>query len=63
MRGTACLCTAASVPCSRSTAQQTATTAVGVELGSHDGLDGTIAFDGEQSCVADGGVIGLPRMR
>ena len=31
--------------CSGSTAQQTATTAVGLELGSEDGLDGTIAFD------------------
>jgi len=50
VRGTACLCTAASVPCSRSTAQQTATTAVGVELGSHDGLDGTIGFDGRGAC-------------
>ena len=36
--------------CSRSTAQQTGTTAVGLELGSHDGLDGTIGFDGEHSC-------------
>ena len=35
--------------CSRSRAQQTATTAVGLELGSEDGLDGTIAFDGKQS--------------
>jgi hypothetical protein len=26
--------------------QQTATTAVGLELGSDDGLDGTIGFDG-----------------
>jgi len=24
---------------------------IGLELGSHDGLDGTIGFDGEQSCV------------
>ena len=31
---------------SRSTAQQTATTAVGLQLGSDDGLDGTIGFDG-----------------
>ena len=36
--------------CSRSTAQQTATTAVGLELGSEDGLNGTIGFDGERSC-------------
>jgi hypothetical protein len=35
---------------SRSTAQQTATTAVGLELGSDDGLDGTIGFDGQRSC-------------
>ena len=34
---------------SRSTAQQTATTAVGLELGSDDGLVGTIGFDGRQS--------------
>ena len=40
--------------CSRSTAQQTATTAVGLELGSHDGLDGTIGFDGQQSCCTGG---------
>ena len=38
--------------CSRSTAQQTATTAVGLELGSDDGLDGTIGFDGEHSCAS-----------
>jgi hypothetical protein len=31
-------------------AQQTATTAVGLELGSEDGLDGTIGFNGERSC-------------
>jgi len=30
-------------------AQQTATTAVGLELGSDDGLDGTIGFDGMRS--------------
>jgi len=30
-------------------AQQTAATAVGLELGSHDGLDGTIGFDGTRS--------------
>jgi hypothetical protein len=30
-------------------AQQTATTAVGLELGSEDGLDGTIGFDGDRS--------------
>ena len=36
--------------CSRSMAQQTGTTAVGLELGSRDGLDGTIGFDGEHSC-------------
>ena len=35
--------------CSRSMAQQTGTTAVGLELGSNDGLDGTIGFDGKQS--------------
>ncbi len=35
--------------CSRSTAQQTATTAVGLELGSEEGLDDTIGFDGERS--------------
>ena len=35
--------------CSISTAQQTATTAVGLELGSEDGLDGTIGFDGTRS--------------
>jgi hypothetical protein len=35
--------------CSRSTAQQTATTAGGLELGGHDGIDGTIGFDGTQS--------------
>ena len=35
--------------CSRSTAQQTATTAVGLELGGDDGLDGTIGFDGARS--------------
>jgi hypothetical protein len=34
--------------CSRSTVQQTATTAVGVELGSDDGLDRTIGFDGSR---------------
>ena len=34
---------------SRSTAEQTATTAVGLEPGSHDGLDGTIGFDGKHS--------------
>jgi hypothetical protein len=39
----------AAFACSRSTAQQTATTAVGLELGSDDGLDGTIGFDGTQS--------------
>ena len=39
---------------SRSTAEQTATTAVGLEPGSSDGLDGTIGFDGEQSCAAAG---------
>ena len=31
--------------CSRSTAQQAATTAVGLELGSHDDLDGMTGFD------------------
>jgi hypothetical protein len=36
-------------------AQQTATTAVGLDLGGHDGLDGTIGFDGEHSCDADEG--------
>jgi hypothetical protein len=35
--------------CSRSTTQQTATTAVGLELGSHDALDGTIGCDGTRS--------------
>jgi len=35
--------------CSRSTAQQTATTAVGLEPGSHDGLDATIGFDETRS--------------
>jgi hypothetical protein len=30
-------------------AQQTGTTAVGLELGSEDGLDATIGFDGERS--------------
>ena len=35
--------------CSESTGQQTATTAVGLELGSDDGLDGTIGFDGTRS--------------
>jgi hypothetical protein len=30
-------------------AQQTDTTAVGLEPGSDDGLDGTIGFDGERS--------------
>ena len=35
-------------------AQQTATTTVALELGSDDGLDGTIGFDGEQSCAAAG---------
>jgi len=39
--------------CSRSTAQQAATTASGLELGSHDGLDGTIGFDGNQSRDVD----------
>ena len=39
---------------SRSTAQQTAATAVGLGLGSDDGLDGTIGFDGEQSCAFSG---------
>ena len=39
--------------CSRSTAQQTATTAAGLELGSDDGLDGTIGFDGNQSRDVD----------
>jgi hypothetical protein len=34
-------------------AQQTATTAVGLELGSDDRLDGTIGFDGEQSRDVD----------
>jgi hypothetical protein len=34
---------------SRSMAQQTATIAVRLELGSHDGLDGTIGFDGMRS--------------
>jgi len=33
--------------CSRLMAQQTATTAVGLELGSHDDRDGTIGFDGK----------------
>ena len=33
-------------------AQQTATTAVGLELGSEDGLDGTIGFDGTRSRCA-----------
>jgi hypothetical protein len=37
---------------SRSTAQQTATTAVGLQLGSDDGFDGTIGFDGEHSCAS-----------
>ena len=38
--------------CLKSTAQQTATTAVGLELGRDDGLDGTIASDGTRSrCV------------
>ena len=49
VRGAACLCTAASVPARNSMAQQTATTAVGLELGSDDGLDGTIGFDGRRS--------------
>jgi len=35
--------------CSKSAAQQTTTTAAGLELGSDDGLDGTIAFDGQRS--------------
>ena len=35
--------------CSKSAAQQTTTTAAGLELGSDDGLDGAIAFDVEQS--------------
>jgi len=47
--------------CSRSTAQRTATTAVGLELGSDDGLDGTIGFDGEQSSAPLIGVIAMPR--
>ena len=38
--------------CSRSTAQQTAAIAAGLELGSHDGLDGTIGFAGEHSCAS-----------
>ena len=48
------LCTAASVLARARSAQQTATTAVGLDLGSDDGLDGTIGFDGEQSCAATG---------
>lgn len=39
--------------CLRSTAQQMATTAVGLELASHDGLDGTIGLDGKQSRAVD----------
>ena len=42
--------------CSRSTAQQTATTAVGLELGSHDGLDGTMV-----STARDRALAGHPR--
>jgi hypothetical protein len=38
--------------CSRSTAQQTATTAGGLELGGHDGIVGTIGFGGKHSCVS-----------
>ena len=38
--------------CSKSTAQQTVTSAVGPELGSDDGLDGTIGFDGKRSCAS-----------
>ena len=34
-------------------AQQTATTTVALELGSDDGLDGTIGFDGNQSRDVD----------
>jgi len=52
--GPACLCTAASVIARKSMAQQTAPTAVGLEVGSDDGLDGTIGLDGEQSCAAAG---------
>jgi len=40
--------------CWRLTAQQTATIAVGPELGSDDGRERTIGFDGEQSCAAAG---------
>jgi hypothetical protein len=44
-----CVPMQAGVPaCSRSTAQQTPTTAAELELGSDDGLDGTIGFDGNQ---------------
>jgi hypothetical protein len=35
-------------------AHPTATTAVGLELGSDDGVDGTIGFDGEHSRVRAG---------
>ena len=49
VRGTACPMHGHVRARSRSTAQQTATTAVGLELGSDDGLDGTIGFDGNQS--------------
>jgi hypothetical protein len=52
VRGTACLCAAASVLARNSMAQQTAATVVGLELGSEDGLDGTIDFDGDHVCGA-----------
>ena len=40
--------------CSKSTAEQRATTAVRLELGSDDGLAGTIGFDGEHSRAGAG---------
>jgi hypothetical protein len=39
--------------CSRSMAQQTTTTVVGLELDSDTGLDGTIDFDGQRSRHSD----------
>ncbi|MGO9499441.1 MAG: hypothetical protein ACLQA5_22405 [Solirubrobacteraceae bacterium] len=53
-------------------AQQTAATAGGLDLGSDDGLDGTIGFDGERSPdlpsrrdrnATNAGVTLVPRMR
>ena len=39
--------------CSRSTAQQTATTAGGLELGGHEGIDGTIGFETASTRVSE----------